>query len=278
MTVAIPEDFTVIVGYGPTSGIRPTLRTEGVEHLGIVLGRLYFDPDCVERTGMREYYLSLPSVIQPPVSPGVYELLAPFTSTTDEQFYPCPVVQREILVAASGSPWPTGVQNATSALGVINAPSNVENGIGFVAGVRTRTFRREPCNLEPRTGPCLLTYDATSVTLLGTVRDHLTGKLLPGATLRLTEIIPGSSPPTRLRGTTDAQGAFELGAVKPGVSQVFRIGHDAHCWGNFLAPLVFLDRIDTLPPYAPAQRVAVEDVVLQRNPDPGCANYVYPLE
>ena len=278
MTVAIPEDFTVIVGYSPTPGIRPTLRTEGAEHLGVVLGHLYFAPDCVVRTGIREYYLSLPSVVPPPVSPAVYELLAPPTSTRDEEFYPCPVVHREIFVAASGSPWPKGLQNATSALGVPYAPSNVGNGIGFVAGVRTRSFQREPCNLEPRTGPCLLTYDSKSVTLQGTVRDRLTGTLLPGATLRLTEIIPGSSPPTSLRGTTDAQGSFELGAVEPGVSHVFRVGHNAHCWGNGLAPLVFLDQIDTLPAYAPAERVAVEDVVLQRNPDPGCANYVYPLE
>ena len=275
ITVPIPEDYSVTIAYNRTPGTYATVQIENVEHLGLLVGRLHYDPDCVVQMGLTLPYLNIPSVDRTSTSPGVHQALV-YPSTAVP--LPCPVVKRDVFIVASGSPWPEGLQNATSALGVPNAPSNVENGFGFLAGVRTKSIPWQPCALEPRSGPCALTYDSTSVTLQGRVRDRLTGRPLPGAALYLTEIIPGSSPPTRLRGSTDAQGSFELGAVEPGVSHVFRVGHSAHCWENGLAPLVFLDQIDTLPPYAPAERVAVEEVVLERNPDPGCANYHYPLE
>jgi len=263
-TVPIPEDYSVVVAYDRTRRAAASVRVQDVAYLGLVLGRLYFAPDCVAETGTSPY-LSVPTADPQPVSQGVYEIpyVYPFIPTNPS--FPCAVVERDIFVVGSGSPWPEGLRNATSALGVLDAPSDVDDGVGFLGGVLTKSIPWEPCTLEPSTGPCLLTYDSSSVTLQGRVRDGLTGDPLPGAEIHLTEIIPDSSPPTKLRASTDSLGSFELGAVEPGMSHVYRVSHPATC--DFGGPPVWLDHIDTLPSYAPAEHATVRDVVLQRNPD-----------
>jgi len=212
---------------------------------------------------MTKYYLSL-------YSWEGNDKVYPFT--LDERFYPCPVVTRNIFVVASGSPWPKGLKNATSALGPVDARSDVENGVGFLAGVLTKSIPWEPCTVEPNVRRCALTYDSTSVTLQGRIWDALSGQPLDSAQIYLTEILPDSSPPTKLRAWTDSLGSFEFGAVEAGARHVFRVSHGAACY--YHGPPVWLDQVDTLPAYAPAEHATVDDVVLQRNPD--CSGYVYP--
>lgn len=275
-TVPIPADYSVVVGYSQYPGAPAYVRVEKVPYLGLVLGRIYFAPDCVAQKGTPPY-VSTRSPIPPPASPGVYQVLDvyPFSTPLVEASYLCPVVERNIFVVASGSPWPEVLRNVPSALGALDAPSDIENGIGFLGGVLTKSIPWEPCYLESRSGPCLLTYDSTSVTLQGRVRDALTGVPVPGAEIHLTEIVPGSSQPTKLRGSTDSLGFFRFGAVEAGVSHVFRVSHSQTCSPMGGGPLLFLDHIDTLPAYAPAEQVTLDDVVLQRNL-PICEGFVYP--
>jgi len=266
-TVPIPEDYSVVVGY---PSYWATVRVQDIPYFGLVLVRLYFAPECVAELGLASFYLNVPSTAPEPVSPGVYQVNVHPSPGGPPPL--CPVVKTDILVVASGSPWPKGLQYVPSALGAVRPASDVENGVGFLGGVVTKTIPWQPCTLEPRTGPCSLTYDPTSVTLQGRVWDALTGDPLP-AQIRLTEILPDSSPPTKLRGSTDSLGTFEFGAVEAGERHVFRVSLPAicnHLISGHYAP-IFLDHVDTLPAYAPAEHVTLDDVVLQRNPD--CDGY-----
>jgi len=267
----IPRDYSVVFTY--PFGARASVRVDSVPYLGLFLYRLYFDPDCAAQEGLPDpmvFHANIP----PPVSPGVYEIDGDHFPPGPSLPPPCPIIKRDFLFVASGSPWPKGLQYVPSALGVLSTASDVENGVGFLGGVLTKSIQPVGCTLEADThDPCVLTYDSTSVTLKGSVQDALTGDPLRGSQIHLTEILPDSSPPTKLRGSTNDQGSFEFGAVEAGVRHVYRVSHPAICnhfVSDHYAP-IFLDHVDTLPAYAPAEHATADDVALQRNPD--CDGY-----
>jgi hypothetical protein len=85
------------------------------------------------------------------------------------------------------------VQFGAGALGLPELPSNVTNAIGFLGGVVTKSALYESCSWSgpaPLPLACDLTYDREKATLVGTVTDACTHRLVNGATVRLEPLLP----------------------------------------------------------------------------------------
>lgn len=262
-TVPIPGDYPVSVTYSAFNDQLADVLVSGIDYLGLVLFRRHLPLDCVDWPGP-PFYFGVAFPVGPPNS-GVFRV--PVSSFLDPQIQlPCEIVTMDLFVVASGSPWPAGLEFDPAALGVLMAPQNIENGVGFLGGILSKPLPWEPCTVEPPSGSgCQLTYDPTSATLMGTVTHAATGNPIPGAELRLTEIGIDPTPPTRNRGSTDGEGSYEIGAVRVDVEQVFRISHPGRCSQDPLSPFAFLDHVDTLTALPPAARTTL-DVTLERNP------------
>jgi len=262
-TVPIPGEYPVSVTYSAFDGAIADVRVTEIDYLGLVLFRHHVPLDCVDWPGP-PFYLGVAFPVGLPNS-GVFRVRV--SSFLDPRIQlPCEIVKTDLFVVASGSPWPADLEYDPAALGVLTAPQNVENGVGFLGGILSKPIPWEPCTVEPPSGSgCELTYDPTSATLAGTVTDAATGNPILGAELRLTEIGADPTPPTRNRGSTDREGSYEIGAVPVAVEQVFRVSHPSHCTPDPLSPFAFLDHVDTLTALTPAARTTL-DVALERNP------------
>ena len=181
-----------------------------------------------------------------------------------------PVVEkRELSVAASGAPWPTGREYQTSRLGSPDDSSSISGSVGFLGGVLTRVVPYESCQLlgtGPATDYCKLRYDASSATLLGRTLDAFCdAKPVPNVVVRLREIDarPGERPKLRPLLSTRA-GVFEIGALEAGRRYeliLFRL--------DPVPPpaFEFQEYADTLE-FAPGERRSYDALLKRVNPCP----------
>lgn len=188
-SVDIPTDYVTEVWIAqPWARAYDYLHLEGLTHRGIVRLTTYYHDGCGPGAYRR--------VLEPGSSPtGVHDvrLIRDFVGRTSLCGRPTPD-RREVLVVGSGAEWPTGPGYGTGDLGVPDAPTNIENGIGFLAGVLTHTLPWEECILEEVESVadhCRLEYNERTATLAGVVSDvRCTGEGVPRAAVVLRELDP----------------------------------------------------------------------------------------
>jgi len=179
--------------------------------------------------------------------------------------WPCVVGRREVVVASSGSSWPTGVQFSAAAPAITQAPSAVEGGVGFVGGVVIRTVPFENCDLRPRTigAVCEMRYNDQTLTIEGTIVDSMCDWGVEGAVVELSEL--GGTGPTVIRtAKTDQDGRYWISGLVGGTSYGLLVTHPLR-WApddGFATQHAYLDHEDILS-FGPGQTVS-HDIVLQR--------------
>jgi hypothetical protein len=144
-----------------------------------------------------------------------------FEGRKDQRCARVVIEKREVLVVASGAEWPSGLEYRSGRLGLTDPPSNISNSAGFLGGVLIKRLPYERCQIEsvpPSSDYCRLRYDASSVTLRGTLTDTTCGEQsVPGATVQLRELGPPPGAPRRIRYTlSDHLGTYEIGALEAG--------------------------------------------------------------
>jgi hypothetical protein len=253
--VQVPPDYDVEVWLAQAgSGQSDSLRVAGLKHLGLVIGIKRYHDGCIERVplwvgsaGSEVHTIAISTVFRPPAGQQCFGSL----------------VKTELLVVGSGAAWPSREESSVFRLGVPDVPSSISNAVGFLGGVLTKLIPYdEVCLIEgvpPPKGHCRLRYNASSVTLRGTVRDALCGgDGIGGATVRLRELDPESpgSPQVRLS-RSSTSGEFRIYPLEAGrryALSVTRVTTD---------PLVqYQEHTDTLR-FAPGEH-ANYDVGLRR--------------
>ena len=144
------------------------------------------------------------------------------------------VTRRHLWVAASDSSWPAPQFSPVLGLGATERASNVTNALGFLGGVVTTEVPYNVCTFAAQTkwpsgtssgipGPkqkyfpdwCELRFDSVAATSSGRVIETRCGDgPVKDATVRFTELDDSARTQFAM---TAADGAFEFGALKPGV-------------------------------------------------------------
>ena len=158
--------------------------------------------------------------------------------------------RREIRVVAGRSDWPYHPGLPDVAVTVPNAaPSNVENGLGFVAGVATWTIPFDACEALPSAStpdqPCATRFHAGSASIAGRVIREPCGEPHALATIQLTEKLPGGGA-IRRTWKTGWNGQYRFEGIQPGAELFLELGSEA--------PGVPLPRLST------GDRYAVDDL------------------
>jgi len=176
----------------------------------------------------------------------------------------CVIGRREVLVASSGSEWPsaTAFSAAAPAGGV---PSAVDGGVGFMGGVVTRTVPFENCKLDPPVvgSSCVMRYTDQSATVAGVVTDSRCRWPVEGATVVLTA--RDGSPTVIRTTTTDQLGRYSIGALVGGTSYAINVSQPLK-WppgDPFAVQPAYEDFNDTLT--AQTGTTKTYDLDLQRN-------------
>lgn len=184
--------------------------------------------------------------------PGAYEFAHP-DSIFDRDFVDLRRVEMRVGVAPSDWPFVPGLSPTEVALPGA-APTNVENGIGFVGGVATWVVPLPRCNpKEARpAGPpvCGLDVGDGSAAIAGRVIGTC-GGANPLPSIHLTERFPGGGTAI-FEWSTSWRGTFELEGLEPGADLVLEI--------QGASPV-------NLPRLAPGERYFLPDVFLA----PGCS-------
>lgn len=144
------------------------------------------------------------------------------------------VTTRHLWVAVSDSTWPAPQESPVLGLGASERESNLTNSLGFLGAVVTMQVPYNKCTFAQQfkwpvgtssgiAGPkqkyfpafCELRYDSVAASASGTVIETRCGDgPVDSATVRFTEL--DDSARTQFAATTP-DGAFEFGALKPGV-------------------------------------------------------------
>jgi len=117
--------------------------------------------------------------------------------------------REEVRIVLAGDPWlpDTGADETH-----INALDNIENGVGFLAGVITKSIPYEDCTITGANRPsfCELFYGSAAATLI--VRP------IDGGPVRLPGVLPIFQPTTRVAKGNDlwARGGNRIHALEPG--------------------------------------------------------------
>lgn len=139
-----------------------------------------------------------------------------------------PTGRIELRVAAARANWPFGPQLSDLDVTIPGrAPSNVENGLGYVGGVVTWTIPFHTCTeLEIRPDgqrTCTLIYDARSTSIAGKVVRQPCGQPLQNTGIGLTERFAGGGE-ARLRWKTGWDGAYRFEGLEPGADLTLDLG------------------------------------------------------
>ena len=85
------------------------------------------------------------------------------------------ILGREFWLVGSDSSWPSGVGSGPAGVGAAILSTNVENAVGLVVGVLTRSFPYGECTFKTASSAppeyCTLNYDLSSTSLEGTVSE-----------------------------------------------------------------------------------------------------------
>jgi len=159
----------------------------------------------------------------------------------------CVIGRREVLVASSGSQWPSGSHFSASALTGGGVSLVLDGGVGFVGGVATRTVPFENCTVEPPTAgsSCMMRYNDQSATVEGVVIDSRCRWPVEGATVVLTAL--GDSPAVVRTTTTDELGHFRIGALVGGTSYAVHASQPLRWPPDYPVLAAYEDFDDTLP-------------------------------
>lgn len=136
----------------------------------------------------------------------------------------CTRARKRIVVVASGVSWPQGELTSDRDLSRPNLVSNIEGGVGFLAGVHTHVFPFERCIPLTSNGRCRITYSATSATVVGFVTNFCDGAPVSGAIVALR----GLDAAGFRSDTTSLAGQFEFQGLDPDVSHSITVSHSAH--------------------------------------------------
>jgi len=268
VVVPIAERFdTVVVGYMPaffSFGVEgdPFVRVEEAEHLALVNVRHFYESSCDQTPGYHTVrFHPLDSLSTVPIHTDV-----------DPSQLPCRVESQDIFVVASGSEWPRDKAFDPNALNVLDRPQMVQNGIGSLMGVVTRSVPVESCAIPAWTDqaalgtPCEVTYGPESATMRGTVRDALCGDRIGGAIVELEAPPGGLHPYARVRSTrTDASdGTYRVEGLDPGIPHIRRVW-DKTVW--YSGGRIWAAQEDTVY-FLPGQQRA-EDFELERRAPAG---------
>lgn len=141
-------------------------------------------------------------------SPGVVDDRPSFIRKRPD----CDLGPKQVVAIASGEPWPFNVGTTLRELGHITNVSNIQGGIGYLAGVHTRVFPFAGCVPISHTSTCTITFSPSSAALKGTVLSGCTGLPVEGM-----EAVLLSDDASGIRSdTTDASGVFHFQGLVPG--------------------------------------------------------------
>lgn len=158
----------------------------------------------------------------------------------------------ELRIATATAAWPPDLAPASPAAGVPDTmASNVENGLGFVGGVATRTIPFHRCDVlalraDTRFSACMFTHDRESTSLFGRVIRQPCGRphALAEIGVRATFADGGAA---LLRWRTGWGGEYRFEGIEPGAVLVLQLP------GASAVPL---------PRLAPGERHAVPDLLV----------------
>lgn len=209
-TVPIPKEVGEVVVEINPSNMSGHVSFGGVDHLAMVLVLHRVGPDCPYHSDPLATYQPLP----PPASSGQYRV--PVSRTPREQIR-CPVLEQEIRIVPSGAPWAFDPGSSEEVVMLPDVMSNVENGLGFLGGVATKTLPFERCTMAGTPAPgevCVLRYDDQSARFEGTVWEQVCGESpLNGVSITLAE-----RGRDRIRSiVTREDGRFRIWALEEGV-------------------------------------------------------------
>ena len=209
--VRIPPDYGVEMWLRqPGSVGQDQLRLEGLPHVALVQVHLIYAGGCVEKHNFESEH-----------SEGDRHAVEIYRGggRPRGECGPAALDRTEIFVVGSGAEWPSGLASSVFGLGLSDGSEHISNAVGFLGGVLTRQFPYDSCRIEnadPMPDFCRLSYDASSVTLTGMVRDaNCGGAGVAGATVQLREIDPDPDAPVRVRFTTTrGPGQYQIGALE----------------------------------------------------------------
>lgn len=129
------------------------------------------------------------------------------------------ILGREFWLVGSDSSWPSGVGSGPAGVGAAILSTNVENAVGFVVGVLTRSFPYGECTFKTASSAppeyCTLNYDLSSTSLEGTVSETRCGDgPIDSVTVTLTEL--DADPAEVRRNLTTPDGHYRIAALVPG--------------------------------------------------------------
>lgn len=258
--VAVPPDYSVAVGLRQSSPsqVRDYLRVTGVEHLPFVKMFTHRRDGC--RIFTDTVFIAIPANTSDVHVIPIHKR-QPVSTPCGTQV----IEGRELLIIASGAPWPSGSQFSTWGLGVPDVPSNIGGGVGFLGGVLTKLIPYEDCSIAGPTPPpqhCELSYDGPLVTVRGIVTDARCDNLgVADAVVTLEEIHPDPTAARKVRSApTNLGGNYRISALSEGVPHALRVSHPARLPGPDNLPL-YLEHADTLV-LGPGERMM--NVALQR--------------
>lgn len=187
-----------------------------------------------------------PLVVGPP--------LFGITAVTDSLESGCPLDLRrhEIRIVVAAEAWPYHPELSDLDVAIPNtSTSNVENGLGFVGGVATRTIPFHRCDVvRPRPGSgraqtCEFVFNDESASLEGRVLRQPCGAPAVAANIRMVEEFEDGGIVVR-RWRTGPEGEYRFEALEPGTRRYIELTPGV--------PLV------QLPPILPGQRYSVQDL------------------
>jgi hypothetical protein len=140
------------------------------------------------------------------------------------------VLRREIRIGVGRSDWPYHADLSDLEVTVPDsAPSNVENGHGFVGGVATWTIPFDACDtVEPRPDPaplCATLFNAQSASIAGRVIRESCGEPHTLATVRLMERSPGGGGVMRTW-KTGWSGEYRFQGIEPNAELLLGVGRE----------------------------------------------------
>ena len=158
--------------------------------------------------------------------------------------------RQEIRVTIAPTGWPYDRTVTDLEVGLPGRiPSNVENGLGFVGGVATRTIPFHRCEIvvpaADRTRTCEYVYNARSATITGRVLRQPCGRPHPVADIRLREKFTDGRTVIR-SWKTGAEGEYRFDGIEPGAQLVLELPPGTS--------------VVSLPLLTPGQRYVVPDL------------------
>ncbi|MEJ2503527.1 MAG: hypothetical protein P8177_09505, partial [Gemmatimonadota bacterium] len=216
--VAVPAVFEAELWVAQVQTENNRLRLPGIRYVAFAEEAFELDaPGCSGRT------VELHALKADSAADGESVTLPIASFRLPESCGPTTVAGRATIIA-SGTPWPSELEYAPGVLGDADVlGTNIDNALGFLAGVLSRTFQYQACELADPSAPgvpahCVLRYGGTSASVSGAISAPACGVAgVSDALITLEEVDGEPAGARRTRRVRSAfRGAYRVLALEPG--------------------------------------------------------------